>query len=84
MSLACRIYGLKPIEALGAATVNSAFAVGLGDRVGRLNPGARADAVILEGELDQLTYRPDVDHVLAVICGGELVYLAPRAAERLS
>lgn len=84
MNLACRIYGLKPVEALGAATVNSAVVLGLADRVGRLQPGHRADLVILDGPLDQLTYRPDVDHVLAVICGGEVAHLAPRAAERLS
>jgi imidazolonepropionase len=83
MSLACRIYGLKPLEALGAATVNAAFALGLGDRVGRLAPGHKADLVIFDGAFDQLTYRPDVDHVLAVICGGEIVHLAPRAVERL-
>lgn len=84
MALACRVYGLKPIEALGAATVNAAAALGLSDRVGRIAPGYRADAVILEGPLDQLTYRPDVDHVLAVVCGGELVHVAPRALERLA
>jgi imidazolonepropionase len=83
MSLACRTYGLKPVEALGAATVNAAFALGLDDRVGRLSPGYRADLVIFDGPFDHLTYRPDVDHVLAVICGGEVAHLAPRAAERL-
>jgi hypothetical protein len=40
--------------------------------------------VILDGPFDGVTYRPDVDHVLAVICGGEVVHLAPRAAERLT
>ena len=84
MSLACRTYGLKPLEALGAATVNAAFAVGMADRVGRLAPGHRADLVIFEGAFDQVTYRPDVDHILAVVCGGEVVHLAPRAAARLS
>ena len=83
MSLACRTYGLKPVEALGAATVNGAVALGLDDRIGRLEPGHRADLVIFDGPFDQVTYRPDVDHVLAVICGGEVAHLAPRAAGRL-
>lgn len=83
MSLACRIYGLKPIEALGAATVNAAFALGLGDGHGRIVAGGRADLVILAGALDDLTYRPDADHVLAVVCGGRPAYVAPGARERL-
>ena len=84
MSLACRTYGLKPLEALGAATVNAAHAIDMADRVGRLAPGWNADLVIFDGAFDQVTYRPDVDHILAVICGGEVVHLAPRAANRLS
>lgn len=83
-SLACRLYGLRPLEALAAATVNSAFALGLEERVGKLVPGYRADLVVLEGEsFDHVPYRPDHDPVLAVVCGGELVHLAERARSRL-
>ena len=83
IALACRVYGLKPIEALGAATINAAFALGLQETVGSVAPGRRADLVILDGELDQLTYRPDVDHILAVVCEGELVHLRAGAEARL-
>ena len=84
MALACRLYGLRPLEALAAATVNAAHVCGLGDTVGRLAPGYRADAVVLDvPSFEHLCYRPDHDAVLAVICGGEVVHLTPGAEDRL-
>jgi imidazolonepropionase len=84
MALACRLYGFRPLEALAAATVNSAHALGLGREVGRLQPGYRADAVVLDmPDFDHLTYRPDAGHVLAVVCGGETAYVAAGAEGRL-
>jgi imidazolonepropionase len=84
MALACRLYGLRPLEALAAATVNAAHVCGLGDTVGRLAPGFRADAVVLDvPAFEHVCYRPDHDAVLAVICGGEVVHLAPGAEDRL-
>ncbi|MFN2388591.1 MAG: imidazolonepropionase [Actinomycetota bacterium] len=84
MALACRLYGLRPSEALAAATVNAAFALGLDGEAGRIEPGARADLVILDAPtFDAVPYRPDHDPVVAVVCGGRLAYLAPGAEERL-
>jgi len=84
ISLACRIYGLRPMEALVAATANAAYVLGLSGEVGRIAPGYRADMVVLEcPSFDDVTYRPDHDFVLAVVCGGELVYLAPGAESRV-
>ena len=83
MALACRLYGLRPLEALAAATVNSAHVLGLGGEVGRLQLGHRADVVVLDTpDLDHLTYRPDTDHILAVVCAGELAYVSPQAEGR--
>jgi imidazolonepropionase len=83
ISLACRIYGLKPLEALAAATVNSAHVLGFTDR-GRLAPGMRADLVVLDAPtFDDVTYRPDRNPVLATIVGGEIAWLAPQAEPRL-
>jgi imidazolonepropionase len=84
MALACRLYGLRPLEALAAATVNSAHVLGLGGEMGRLQPGYRADVVVLDTpDLDHLTYRPDAANVLAVVCAGELAYVSPGAGGRL-
>jgi imidazolonepropionase len=85
MALACRTYGLSPIEALVAATVNAAYVLGLDDTVGRIVPGRRADLVVLDiPAVDEIAYRPDRDPVAAVVCGGELVHVAERARGRLS
>jgi imidazolonepropionase len=48
MAIACRYQRLLPAEALIAATLNAAHAVGLGARVGSLEPGKAADILILD------------------------------------
>lgn len=48
MSLACLQMGLLPAEALTAATINAAWSLGLGGRVGSLEPGKQADFLIHE------------------------------------
>jgi imidazolonepropionase len=84
MALACRLYGLRPLEALAASTVNAAHVCGLGGSLGRLAPGYRADAVVLDvPNFEQICYRPDHDPVVAVVCGGEVVHVAPGAEGRL-
>ena len=83
IALACRIYGLRPLEAVAAATVNAAFALGLHEEVGSLLPGRRADAVVLEGPVDEICYRPDRDPVVAVVCGGKLVHVRSGAEGRV-
>jgi len=46
--LACRFGGLSPEEAITAATINAAHALGVEKRVGSLAPGKDADLVILQ------------------------------------
>jgi imidazolonepropionase len=84
IALACRLYGLRPIEALVAATVNAAYVLGIEDEVGRLAPGHRADMVVLDvPEFEHIVYRPDFDPVLAVVCNGVLAYVAPKGKHRV-
>jgi imidazolonepropionase len=84
MTLACRLYALRPFEALAAATVNAAYALGLDGTTGRIEPGLRADVVVLESRsFEEVCYRPDHDPVIAVVCGGELAHVAERARERV-
>lgn len=85
MALACRTYGLRPKEALAAATVNAAFTLGLEGEVGRIQQGMRADLVVLDvADVDELAYRPDHDAVVAVVCGGEVVHATPAGADRIT
>lgn len=50
LSLACTHLGMTPEEALCAATVNGAHALGLGGTLGTLEPGRQADLVVLDAE----------------------------------
>jgi imidazolonepropionase len=48
MAIACRFQKLLPSEALNASTLNAAYAVGLGDQLGSIEPGKQADLLILK------------------------------------
>jgi len=50
IGLACLLFGFNPAEAITASTVNGAWAVGLGKEVGTLEPGKKADIVVLRSE----------------------------------
>jgi imidazolonepropionase len=63
-SLACTQLRLSPAEALSASTVNAAHVLRRADRIGRLAPGYRADAVLLDA--------PDWRY-LAYHVGGQVV-----------
>jgi imidazolonepropionase len=67
-TLACTQLGLSPEEALGGMTVNAAHVLGLVDR-GRLEPGLRADIVLLAA--------PDWRH-LAYHLAGDIVHTVVR------
>ena len=74
IAFACSSYGLTPLEALTAATANPAFVLGMGDRLGTLEVGKRADVLLLEeASFAQVPYRPGHDPVVATIVGGEQV-----------
>ncbi len=48
MAIACRYQKLLPSEAFNAATVNAAFAIGLGDQIGSIEIGKQADILIFD------------------------------------
>jgi imidazolonepropionase len=50
ISLACTQMNMSPAEALVAATINAAHAVGRGDRLGSLEEGKQADVAIFDAD----------------------------------
>lgn len=74
MALACRYQRLLPAEALIAATINAAYAVGLGHKIGSLEPGKQADLLIIDApDYRHLAYRFGGNLVERVIKCGEIV-----------
>ena len=50
MSLACTHMKMSPAEAIGAATINGAWALRLQERKGSIEPGKDADLAVFEAE----------------------------------
>lgn len=74
---------LHPAEALVAATINAAYAIGRADRVGSLEVGKSADFLVLEQEtITDLAYRIGENPVRSVAKAGE-VYTVAHGASRL-
>jgi imidazolonepropionase len=75
ISLACSLYALKPAEALTAATVNSAAALGLLDQCGTLEPGKQGDFLVLSiPDFRDLPVMLGVNPVEAVVKRGAVVW----------
>lgn len=74
MAIACRYQKLLPSEAFNAATINAAFAIGLGDKIGSLEVGKYADVVIFNtSDYLQIAYEFGANFVETVIKKGRIV-----------
>ena len=75
IALACRGMHMTPAEALVAATLNAAYAVGRGAHIGSLEAGKQADVIILNvPDYRQLAYRIGENLVETVIKRGRIVF----------
>jgi len=75
MTLACLHLRLTPAEALIAATLHAAQALAMGNRIGSLEVGKQADAVIWEAErVEEIPYHFAVNLVQQVIKQGRVVW----------
>lgn len=75
LSLACIKMKMTPSEAINAATLNSAYAMGLSATHGSVGIGKRANVVVLKpiSSLEFLPYAYTADLVDKVILGGKIV-----------
>jgi len=74
LTLACLYLGMSPSEALAAATLNSACAIGMGETVGTLEPGKIADILVWKcTDYREIPYHFGINQIKCVIKAGQLV-----------
>src|SRR6476619_5929611 len=74
LSLACTQMKISPSEAITASTVNAAYSVNRGDRIGSLEPGKLANFVIFDCEdYRELAYWFGIPQMHSVYVRGECV-----------
>ena len=74
LSIACTQMRMTPAEAIAAATINAAYTLDLGDRLGSLEAGKQADAVVFDvTDYRQIPYFFGVNHALVTVKAGRVV-----------
>jgi imidazolonepropionase len=82
IALAGRQLKMTPAGSINAATLNAAYALDRGDKVGGIDVGKKAHVIILDiPNHQQPPYRFGVDLVAKVVKNGVLICLAQHAAE---
>ncbi|HET7376375.1 MAG TPA: imidazolonepropionase [Anaerolineae bacterium] len=75
IALACRYMKLTQAQAIAAATINAAYAIGRGDSIGSLEIGKQADVLIMSvSDYQSIGYRYGTNLVQTVIKRGKIVY----------
>jgi imidazolonepropionase len=83
IGLAVRRYGWTAREAVLACTLNAAHVLGMAGEAGSLEPGKRADVILLDTPVAHLPYRFARNPVCAVLIAGRPVWVRPDSAWRL-
>jgi imidazolonepropionase len=74
LSIACTQMRMTPAEAITAATINAACSLGLGSRLGSIEPGKQADIALFDcRDYRQIPYFFGINHVLIVVKKGRVV-----------
>ena len=75
LSIACTQMKMTPAEAITAATINAAYSLNRGDRLGTLEVGKQADVVIYDcTDYRQIPYFFGINHAQTAIKRGQVVY----------
>lgn len=74
IALATRYMGITPAQAISAATINAAAAIGRADRIGSLEPGKQADLILLDiPDYRHLGYRFGTNLVSTTVKRGQIL-----------
>lgn len=74
LSIACTQMRMTPAESITAATINAAYSVECGGRLGSLEPGKQADLVVFDcPDYRQIPYFFGMNHAVVVIKSGRVV-----------
>ena len=74
LSVACSAMRMTPAEAVVAATLNGAWTLGRGDRLGSLEPGKQADLIVMDvGDYREIPYYFGVNHCRITVKAGRVV-----------
>jgi imidazolonepropionase len=84
VGLGVRRYGLSTREALLAVNLNAAYVLDRTKELGSIEPGKRADLVLLDSPAEHVAYRLGHNPVAATFVAGEPVYVRPDAAWRIT
>jgi imidazolonepropionase len=83
IGLAVRRYGWSAREALLATTLNAAWVIGRSVEVGSIEPGKRADLVVLDCPVEHIAYRFGRNPVALVLKEGRPAWVRPDQEWRL-
>ncbi len=72
-----------PLETLAACTLNAAWVLELEHTHGSIEPGKRADVLVLDGPVESIAYRLGRNPVAVAFVGGEPVFVRDDWADRV-
>ena len=75
LSLACSQLRMTPAEAIGAATINAAYSLGLADRLGSLEAGKQSDLIVMDcADYREIPYYFAWNHCALTVKRGHIIH----------
>jgi imidazolonepropionase len=79
LSLACTQMKMSPAEAISAGTINAAYSLNRGDRLGSIEPGKQANIAVFDcHDYCEIAYWFGMPQTHSVYVKGECVYSAQK------